>query len=801
MAIAIGANHPATGALSPVDAAAWGAARHRLGAHPLPGGGAWSFAIYSRHAQRVLLELYAAASGEDASHDYWMARGGDDVWRAVIAGVEPGMFYGFRCWGPNFVWDERWTRGGSPIGYRADCDHHGHRFNPNKLLFDPYAYELSSDRESPEMRAAGHHGGMYLSGPDLYGGDGHPPVAARAFDTGRWAPKAVTVTHAAPALPSARPGFPQEDTLIYEVHLRGLSAHPSASELTTILAGVPGFEAVEDVPPEERGTYAGAARLAPYLRALGYNAVELLPVHELANALNSGDTLDIDRTIHEAPHGNYWGYMTYGFFAPDRHYARDRRPGGPTRELRAMIDAFHAHGVKVYLDVVYNHTGEQGLARGVDRQTAEILCFRGLDNAGYYALAGDGLRDYWQSTGCGNNLDGSSPPVQRLILDSLTHWATVMGVDGFRFDLAPVLGRSGPRFDYSTGASLLEAIARLAEEQGFDIIAEPWDVNERQTGAFPRGWAEWNDGFRDRVRELSIGAGDVRAFNDAVNGSHAQYADQGGPHKSVNLITAHDGFTLLDLVSYSQKHNLQPWPFGPSDGGADDNRSWDSGGDRALRRQRMRSLLAIQFFSRGIPLTVGGDELGRTQNGNNNPYKLDNSAMYTNYRMIRSHAPNRLPVREGMDARYEDNYGQETTGGEINGLFRFVRHLTELRHAHRCLRQRIYADLVLDAGDDVTYLFAREDGGADFQGWERCVRVHIDGSAVGDVDFMMLINMHHAEVDFHVPPAAAGKAWRRIIDTATWAEEVANVWTGEAAARVAGDYRVDARSVVVLEER
>ena len=517
--------------------------------------------------------------------------------------------------------------------------------------------------------------------------------------------------------------------------------------------------------------------------------------------MNSGDELDIDRTINEPPHGNYWGYMTYGFFAPDRRYARDQRPGAPTREMREMVRAFHAHGIKVYLDVVYNHTGEQGLSGGLDKMTAEICCFRGLDNASYYALTGEGAREYWQSTGCGNNMNAASPAVRRLILDSLAHWSEAMGVDGFRFDLAPVLGRTGPGYAYTNGATLLGEIAALAEAKGFDIVAEPWDTNGSQTGAFPSGWAEWNDFFRDRLRELAIGDGDARAFADAVNGSYAQFHDQGGPQKSVNFITAHDGFTLLDLVSYSQKNNAQQWPFGPSDGGADHNRSWDSGGDRALRRQRMRSLLAIQFFSRGIPLTVGGDELGRTQNGNNNPYKLDNSAMYVNYRMIRSHAPNRLPVCDTIAARYEDNYGLETTGGAINGLFLFVRQLAAIRRAHPCLRQKTYADLVLDSGDDVTYLFAREDGVTSLEGWERCVHVHIDGSEVNDIDFLLLVNMHHDDASFRLPAAAAGKSWRRIIDTASWAEEVGNFWTGDAAKRVDGGYRVSARSVVVLEER
>jgi glycogen operon protein len=340
----------------------------------------------------------------------------------------------------------------------------------------------------------------------------------------------------------------------------------------------------------------------------------------------------------------------------------------------------------------------------------------------------------------------------------------------------------------------------MAEENGFDIIAEPWDVNDRETGEFPAGWAEWNDGYRDRVREFVRGSGHMHAFIEAMNGSYAEYHDQGGPQKSVNLITAHDGFTLMDLVSYSEKNNDQTWPFGPSDGGADENRSSDSGGDHALRRQRMRSFLTIQFFSRGIPLTVGGDEFARTQNGNNNPYKLDNAAMWSNYRMIRTHAPHRVAVLPGLEARYHDNYGLETTDGTIHGLFLFVQNLTALRGRHPCLRQRKYADFELDRGNDVTYLFKREDGESDLQGYERCVHLHIDGSEVNDHDFLVLINMHDQGIAFRLPAPARGFSWRRIIDTASWAERMGNFWTVGAANRIDPDYFVQAHSVVVLEE-
>lgn len=799
----IGENHPSKGARAPVDRHDWAKASYRLGAHAAAGG-AFTFALYSKHAERVLLELYDGSVGSAAACDYWLARGPDDVWRARIAGVAPGTFYGFRCWGPNFVWDEGWTRGNSAAGFRADVDGDGNRFNPNKLLLDPYARELSHDRETPAMLAAGHDGGMYMSGPRPYGGGGVAPVPGREFDTGPWAPKAVAVVEEAPAH-DARPTFRQKDAVIYEVHPRGLTQHPSSGELTSLLRGVPGFGGVANVPEDERGTYAGAGRMAPYLRALGVNTVELLPVHECANDRNSADTSD--HAESDPPRGNYWGYMTYGFFAPDRRYARDRSPGGPTREFRAMVRAFHAQGMKVYLDVVYNHYAEMGCAReqvngaSVELQdVAEVVGLRGIDNSEYYVLC-DGNRSYWQTTGCGNNLDASKAPVRRLILDSLEYWAA-QGVDGFRFDLAPVLGRTGGGHAFAGAADLLQEIADLGRARHFDVVAEPWDCDGAVTGMFPNGWAEWNDHYRDAVRDFLKGTGDLRRFMDAVNGSYAEFHDEGGPQKSVNLVTAHDGFTLMDLVSYDTKWNDQKWPFGPSDGGADDNHAWSSNGDHALRRQRMRNFLTVQFFSRGVPLLVGGDEFARTQNGNNNPYKLDNAAMWSNYRMIATHAPTRVPVQDGAmpAAAYHDNYGEDRGRGPTSAHFAFVRYLAAARAAHACLRQDKYADPILDQGKDVTYLFKREDGRSDLQGWERCVHLHVDGSQVGDADFLVLVNMHGDGVDFAVPAAAAGRSWRRIVDTAAWAEPDGNCWDPGSAARIDGSYGVNARSVVVLQE-
>ena len=344
--------------------------------------------------------------GEAARFEYWLERGADHVWRARLESVPHGTLYAFRCWGPNWPLSPEWQRGNSASGFISDVDADGNRFNPNKLLFDPYARELSHDRETPAMKESFHHNaGMYGTGPDLYAGieNRHSPVVRRTFDTGPWAPKSVVVQDRTDT--GTKPRIQQKDAAIYEAHVRGFTRHSSSTRLTSILNGISGFEDVANVPDNLRGTYAGAAFMAGYLKALGYTTVEFLPVHEFANDLNPEGSPGWDRAIDEPPHGNYWGYMTYGFFAPDTRYAHDRSPGGPTREFKKMVKAFHDEGIEVYLDVVYNHTGEGGLWDGqVD--TAELLFLRGLDNAEYYALTG-GNQFYWDSTGCGNNLDSS----------------------------------------------------------------------------------------------------------------------------------------------------------------------------------------------------------------------------------------------------------------------------------------------------------------------------------------------------------------------------------------------------------
>jgi isoamylase len=788
--------HPERGPFSPIAESTWASAPGALGA--FISEGSTTFAVYSRHATRVLLEIYPQSMGAERRFDYWMAQSDDHVWRAHLAGVPAGTCYGFRCWGPNWPFSSAWTRGNSGAEFRCDVDADGNRFNPNKLLFDPYARELSHDRETPDLKERyGHDAGMYGSGPGLYAGAGarHVPVPRREFDTGPWAPKAVLIQDATSF--GVKPRIPQKDSIIYEAHVRGLTRHRSSARLSAILGGIPGFEAVRDVPDELRGTYAGAGRIAPYLRALGITAIELLPVHEFANDLNPEGSPGWDRSIDEPPHGNYWGYMTYGFFAPDLRYAFDKSPGGPTREFKRMVRDFHDAGLEVYLDVVYNHTGEGGLWDGTG-DTAEILSFRGLDNRDYYALTPGG-RHYWDSTGCGNNLDASSPVVQRMITDSLLYWAREMGVDGFRFDLATVLGRTAPDFGFQGGGHLLTNIAALAEREHIEVIAEAWDLGSYQVGNFPHGWAEWNGAYRDAVRGFLKGDGNAYAFAASVNGDYHRFFDQGGPQKAVNFITAHDGFTLMDLVSYNERNNGISWPFGPSDGGADSNLSWDSGGDRALRRQRLRNFLAVLFFSRGIPMIVSGDEFARTQNGNNNPYKIDSVGIWNNYEMIATSAPTAVPT--GGSGVYHDNYGHDGGVHGRNGLFLFLRFLIAIRTAHDSLRAATFGDLSLDRGSDVTFWFTTEDGVSSLRDGDRRVQWRIDGSEVGDDDFLLCANMGHVSAEFALPSPHRGKRWVRVIDTAAWAEREGNYWPLERADEMGSRYAVHPYSLAVFQER
>lgn len=713
-----------------------------------------SFAVYSKHAEKILLEIYRAPYGEEAVYHVFMEKNpNDNIWRAKLdvsrAKLYP-IYYAFRAWGANWPYNEAWQPG-TEVGFKSDVDGSGNRFNPNKVLFDPYTRELSHDKSNKDA-LNGKNGTIYASGGQY-----------RTIDTALYAPKAIVLEDTAPVTPYR--AVKQEDAIIYEAHVRGLTKHQSSSSLTAILGNFDGFDGIQDIPDNLRGTYAGAALMAPYLKGLGVNTIELLPVHESDNDGNPDDRADAFT--------QFWGYMTYGFFAPDRRYAYDKSPGGPTREFKDMVQKFHDHGIEVYLDVVYNHTGEGGLWNKEDPSVAGVEVFRGFDNSEYYALVPNDKRYYYETTGCGNNMRCDNPPVHNFVMDSLKYWAEEMGVDGFRFDLAPVLGQeertSWNKWWFNPQAKLLTEISRYARENKLEVVAEAWAAGGEdayQVGNYPYGWGEWNGRYRDAIRRyvnhIKIGAANSNeiGYPAALYGDKDHFDDQGGACKSVNFITAHDGFTLADLVSYTgkQQNTGNGWPFGPSDGGNDNNDSSDSGGNHALRRQRIRNALTFLLFSRGVPMLVYGDEFGRTQNGNNNPYNLDSLATWNNYNMLDTDTP------QGVPGGYHNNIGSDRNHDHKNGLFLFAQYLINLRKNEPALRQADYT---------VPIEFAKADGSTGFSDSNDWVcRMHIKGSQVsGGTDYMLCINMHTEEIQFKFDSAPNNKKWVCIINTAEWAEK------------------------------
>ncbi len=699
----------------PVDADHWRDATWPLGSISTPDG--VTFAVYAPAASGVRLEIFEAAIAASVfTAD--CGKGPDGIWRAKVAGVEPGIFYGYRCWGPNWPLDPAWMPG-SDAGFVSDVDPDGNRFNPNKLLSDPYARELSHTPYGDEVSSVVDGEGPFDPGMFGTGGDDYHGAPRRNFDTARWAPKGVVIDDASSF--GRHPELPPEDAAIYEAHVVNLTAHPSGSDLAGTIGSQPGFPGVQDVPAELRGSYAGAAYLAPYLKSLGFSTIEFLPVHQSDAAPG---------------HPNHWGYETLAFFAPNRAYAHDRTPGGPTREFKAMVKAFHDAGIEVFLDVVFNHTAEGTIWNG-DRNTTGFTSFGGFAAPVYYDLTPDGT-PVDGATGTHNQMNYSEAASRQLVTDCLSYWIDTMGIDGFRFDLAPVLGRlpeNFPRDDWPdqrrffSDHPLLVAIRELAEAKDVEVIAEAWDLWGYEVGQFPSGWGEWNGHYRDALRAFLKGDGNVGSAMAQIDGDVLDFNDAGGPQRSVNFLTAHDGFTMVDLVSYDQKRNDRPWPFGPSEGGTDDNLSWDSDGDHALRRQRVRNCWTVLFLSRGVPMVVAGDEYGRTQNGNNNPWALNTIGMWQNWGQSVAAAPTALPVDpDDPGISYDDNLGASQAPPGSNPIFRLASYVANLRRFHPALRQPSYGDATL-GNADVTYEFRNATGGTPVEG-DRVLRVHIDATVV-----------------------------------------------------------------------
>ncbi|GAA3720108.1 glycogen debranching protein GlgX [Streptomyces tremellae] len=549
-----------------------------------PGGAAGTgFALWAGGAEAVEVCLFEGEGPGAQETRYALTERTEGVWHGFLPGVGAGARYGFRVHGR---WDP-WT---------------GARWNPAKLLLDPYARAVDGEFRLP---------------PEVYGHVRDWPQRQVADtvrderDSAPFVPKGVVVADGVPEAADGwlRPGTPWADTVLYELHVKGFTRrHPG-------------------VPEELRGTYAGLAHQAAveHLRELGVTAVELLPVQQFAHEdhlLRRGLT-------------NHWGYNPIGWFAPHAGYAACGTRGEQVGEFRRMVRALHAAGIEVILDVVYNHTAEGG-------ELGPTLSLRGVDNRAHYRLQQDARR-YTDVTGCGNTLDAARPAALRLIADSLRYWVTEMGVDGFRFDLAATLARSaGGGVDMA--GPFLAVLAQDPVLRRVKLIAEPWDVGPGgyQVGAFPPPWSEWNDRYRDAVRDFWRGAApDVRELGTRVSGSSDLYEREGrAPYASVNFVTAHDGFTLRDLVSYERKHN-EANGEGNRDG-TDDNRSWNCGAEgesddprvAALRRRQLRNLLATLLLSAGVPMLVAGDEMGRTQGGNNNAYCQDNETGWVDWSLL-----------------------------------------------------------------------------------------------------------------------------------------------------------------------
>jgi len=685
-----------------------------LGATVRDGG--TNFAVTAAEAEAMTLCLF---DGTGAETQIPLTDYDAGVWHGFVPGAGAGQAYGYRAAG-------RYDPGS------------GLRFNQAKLLIDPYARAL--------------HGAVRF-GPEVLGYAAGRPDAPSTLDSAGHVPRSLVVDDAyqwsSPPLPWRR----YADTIIYEVHVKGFTMrHPG-------------------IPPELRGTYAGLGHEAAisHLAGLGVTAVELLPVHEsVPEAFLPARGLT-----------NYWGYNTIGYFAPHQGYSaavRAGHPGGQVAEFKAMVDALHGAGLEVLLDVVFNHTAEAG-------QDGPTLCFRGLDNAAYYRLDPADPSRYIDTTGCGNSLNVGDPVTLQLIMDSLRYWLTEMRVDGFRFDLAPTLARQEGAFEKRS--AFLDMVSQDPVVSRAKLIAEPWDVGQMDSydiGGFPSLWREWNGKYRDTMRDFwrshPVGIGE---FASRFAGSSDLYGRaHRRPTASVNMITVHDGFTLRDLVSYNDKHNEANGESNRD--GTGDNRSWDCGTEGptddpailALRARQSRAMLATLLLSFGVPMLLGGDEMGRTQQGNNNAYCQDNEITWLDW--------------AGADSQLLD----------------YTSRLIAFTKAHPAFRRRRFL-----TGADTADLGWYTPAGTTMTGadWSdpgaRAIAIYLngsdapdraaDGTPLLDDDFLVLVNAWWEPLTFTLPATRTGQAWQTEIDSYDPAK------TGDAPMLRAGDQRaVDPRSIVVL---
>jgi isoamylase len=685
-----------------------------------------TFKVYSSRATQIEVDLYASPMGSpEVLRQTLTANSETNIFSVSIpvatltaAGITGPVYYGYRAWGPNWPFSSGWTKGSS-VGFISDVDSQGNRFNPNKLLIDPYAREISHD----PLNATSANGTVYASGSMF-----------RNVDSGNVAPKSVLWIPTVQSTGS-KPTRAQKDDVIYEVNVRGFTNSDTG------------------IPVNARGTFAGAALKAPYLANLGVTAVEFLPVQETQNDAN-------DNTPNSTAGQNYWGYSTLNFFAPDRRYASNKAAGGPTSEFQSMVKAFHDQGIKVYIDVVYNHTGEGGAWNSSDTGTYNVFSWRGLDNPTYYELTSD-MQFSYDNTGVGGNYNTLNPTAQNLIVDSLAYWRDTMGVDGFRFDLASVLGNTCAVgcFNFSN-TDRNTALSRILRElpqrpanggSGIDLFAEPWAIggNSYQLGGFPAGWSEWNGSYRDTLRQAQNDLGVITVTTGELATRFAGSVDLFGsrkPWNSINFMVVHDGLTLNDLYSCNGSNNNQPWPYGPSDGGTNANYSWDQSGaapdQPGAQRAAARVGFAFMMLSAGTPLMMGGDEYLRSLRCNNNAYDVDSPANWLTYNWT-------------------------TDQSNFNS---FVRGMIAFRKAHAALRPLDFytsAQLVWWTPDgttpDATYFNS---------GSNHAIAYQFNGSALSDSysSIYVAYNGWSGNVNFTLPSPGTGNNWYRATDTCGWAE-------------------------------
>jgi glycogen operon protein len=674
------------------------------------------FRVYSSRATRIEVYLYKTAMGAtEALRMPLTADPTTHIFSASIpnsrlkaAGLAIPLYYGYRAWGPNWPYSRTWTKG-SATGFISDVDGQGNRFNPNKLLIDPYAREISHD----PINATWTDGTIYASG-----------ASYRTLDSGIIAPKSIFWQPDTQST-GIKPVRAQKDDIIYEVNMRGLTENDAS------------------VPTALRGTYAGAAMKVPYLAALGVTAVEFLPVQETQN--DSNDNVP-DSTAGQ----NYWGYSTINYFAPDRRYSSNKSVGGPTSEFQAMVKTFHQQGIKVYIDVVYNHTAEGGPWNAADPTTYTIYSWRGLDNPAYYELTSD-LQFSYDNTGIGGNFNTYNPIAQNLIVDSLAYWRDSMGVDGFRFDLASVLGNTCTEgcfnFDATDSHTAVNRIVRELPPRpavggtGVDLYAEPWAIggNSYQLGGFPAGWSEWNGSYRDTMRQaqndLGIASITPDQLANRIAGSSDLFAGR-KPWNSTNFLVVHDGFTLNDLYSCNSPNNQQAWPYGPSDGGSSTNYSWDQGGLAPDQRSAARVGFALLMLSAGTPLMTGGDEYLRSLHCNNNAYNVDSIANWLTF-----------------------DWNSDQTNFNA-----FARAMIAFRKSHSSLRP---ADFYTAAQ---LQWWTPSGISPDAGYFDSAANHSIAYQLIADSSIYVAYNGWTDSVNFILPDPKSGSNWYRVTDTCGWAE-------------------------------